>query len=110
MPVFKNYSQDGRLIESVNEPLSEKNVERFIAEYGEEKARIYLEALADFTKDMKELLRPSERGGRQTSHMVRTNLSTYVHEKELFFKFASLLTSDKQQCIVRQSHDTNDLK
>lgn len=56
MPVFKSYTQDGKVIDSVDEPLNEGNIDRFIAEYGEEKAKIYFEALADFTSQIHSMM------------------------------------------------------
>ena len=98
MPLFNNYSADGKLLSSVQEPLSEKNIERFILEQGEEKAKIYLEAMADFTADMEDILRSNGRFAPQTPHMVRTNLKLYVEDKNHFLKFVNqLVKPDAEQ-------------
>ncbi|MBE9602645.1 hypothetical protein [Pedobacter sp. MC2016-24] len=52
MPVFKNYTEDGRLMNEFSEPLNEKNIDRFISEYGQERAKMYISILAEFTNEI----------------------------------------------------------
>ena len=84
MPTFNNYSSEGKLLQSVTEPLSESNVSRYIAEYGEEKFQLYLEIMSEFTNELSSILRPADRRrpGQETPHMVRTNLKSYVADKQ----------------------------
>lgn len=82
MPVFKNYSADGTLLEEFSEPLTESNIERFVTEYGEERTHIYLQALADFNEAIKGMIVISFSSGAtmpQTPHMSRKMLTEFYN-------------------------------
>lgn len=52
MPIFENYTENGKLIQSSHELLSEKNIERYIEQYGIERAKGYLDALIDLSQSV----------------------------------------------------------
>ncbi|MBO9565735.1 MAG: hypothetical protein J7621_23365 [Niastella sp.] len=56
MPVFNDFSENGDLLQTREEPLNAGNLERYIKEYGIEKAKIYLDAVKDFNKQLYQLL------------------------------------------------------
>ena len=85
MPLFKEYDEQGNISGEKVEPLNEKNFSRFLDEYGEEKASVYLQAFAEFTDQMGDIIYV-DRGhglrGRTTSIRAFTKLKKlYAHNK-----------------------------
>jgi hypothetical protein len=50
MPIFKDFSENGELLQTRDEPLNTDNLKRYIKENGIEKAQGYFEALQDMIK------------------------------------------------------------
>jgi hypothetical protein len=98
MPVFKNYSEDGQLLNEVTEPLGQNNLERYLREHGEEKTKLYLEILAEVTTEISYVLYPYlkeenlyVRGGL---HKVQKNLNIlFEHNKSVLKLGETILAS-----------------
>jgi len=91
MPIINTYAEDGQLIESVNEPLTKKNIKQFIDQHGEEKAKLYLEILKEFVGEIESIVYTPHRlpeypdyRFQNTLHMTRKQLGEfYEHKVEL---------------------------
>ena len=47
MPIFKDFAENGELLQSRHESLNSANIERYIKQYGVERVKGYLDALID---------------------------------------------------------------
>ncbi len=86
MPVIKTFSANGKLVSEVDEPLNEFNIERFI-DQDEDRAKIYLEAMAEFTAALEGMVLekwPSGQFVSNSPHMCR-KLTTkfYYHNSNV---------------------------
>ena len=52
MPIFKDFSENGELLQTRDEPLNAENFDRYVKENGTERAQGYLDALLDLTKQI----------------------------------------------------------
>jgi hypothetical protein len=76
MPIFNDYSETGKLLSTRNEMLTEKNVERYIAEHGQERLDGYLDCVRDILTYFQENL--------NLPIGVRKNLYKLWNEREDF--------------------------
>lgn len=87
MPVFNKYNKKGILVGTVQEPLCEENLEQFIKEQGEEKAKIYLEALAEFNEHLKFCVFHPSSGVTRTTNICRKMSEKLFHDNKAILYF-----------------------
>lgn len=86
MPVFKDFAENGDLLQSRDEPLNAENFSRYVQENGVEKAQGYLEALNDITAQMEQYFtRPFGDGYLPNSPSIikKETLKLYDEKKAL---------------------------
>lgn len=83
MTIFKNYASYGKSIEEVNEPVTEKNLERYLKEYSLDAGEVFAQALGDIIGEVENILWETEGQGRlpHSAAKVKTALSKFHKEK-----------------------------
>lgn len=88
MPEFKDYAENGELLQTRHEPINLQNFERYISENSLDKAMGYVEALQDITKQIEEIpfnFFPHAKHGEikvpEHSSVVNYKLKAYINEK-----------------------------
>jgi hypothetical protein len=104
MPIFKDYDANGNLLEVRQEPLTIKNINRFINEYGAEKARVYLEAIKEFTDEIYGIIYPL----KGQDHVEATQHFVKKDARELYYNKDELLEKVKPLIYI-ESDDANKL-
>jgi hypothetical protein len=105
MPIFKDFSKNGELLQIREEPLSEVNLPRYIKTEGIEKAKGYIECLEDFTKQLAECFDTEGKYGgvyRSNSYQVGRQAMTIYEERLEFLNIAKeiLKKPDFENVIV----------
>lgn len=100
MPIFNDYSPDGKLLQSREEPLTAENFDRYVKENGHEMAKGYLDALEDVTNAINgylgQWIAPNH-FNNNTPTIVRNETKKLVSERSSFLEFArQRLAQDNQ--------------
>ncbi|MFT3909731.1 MAG: hypothetical protein QM737_09930 [Ferruginibacter sp.] len=83
MPVFNDFSENGELLGTNQQILSEKNFERYLKQFGKERAEGYLDALIDITNQVEGFLtrRIGENDFTNTSARISALTKNMLEEK-----------------------------
>ncbi|MBE7172473.1 MAG: hypothetical protein INR73_17945 [Williamsia sp.] len=101
MPEFNDYDKEGKPISTRIEILSAQNQERYRAEYGDERAKGYTDALKDFLTEVELILFKPRKPGQSpytanSDYAVRRDLKKYRDEKSVLFDTLKSQLHDQQ--------------
>ena len=100
MTIFKDYSQNGKLLSVRDEPLTQQNFPRYIEEHGEERARGYQDAAKDILKQLNQLVYHYERNGITQIRTVagtQTRLIDFFNERQGFVEALKEILPDSDE-------------
>jgi len=104
MPIFKKYDENGKQIGTFQEQLTEQNFDKFVEEYGQDKAIGYLDAIEEMSELLSSFMTREPQPGFVFSNTLakirRSVINLYTHNK-------SVLTSDKNLELVKKVNASN---
>lgn len=93
MPIFKDFSENGKLLDSRHEILNVSNIERYIKEHGIERAKGYIDALIDISSPVNDCANEKQtQPGGDITEVPRSEEDMRERIQELYFSFGDTIT------------------